>query len=367
MGGVRERLVVTPQEEAIQIFAEVVRDLTSRDRDLKLILRRCQHACQLLAWEDSGQWFQREQAGHPAGTVTPSYRKVRGRLIWRAKGSAYDRLNRAAEEVVYGQEPEDADEEDAILDVYAGIDFLLAASGSGYTEVTGETKEGWSRRWKRSIELERVKVFQAASFAVVLAEIERMTFEFASQSYALLRYGNVLTDFWMDYRTQVDAALHRLNLTAHLDAIQSGLQSDNPEAWRAAVLECRNLLNDVADHLWRDPRETYEHLPGGGRDGKLNVVQGKFANRLSAYVHQKGLRGTSGKFVRDETERLAVSIRSLIALQSQAHAPVRREDARSVALATYFILGELVTKTDMQPIERYGEPAAGLPGLEGQR
>lgn len=56
---------------------------------------------------------------------------------------------------------------------------------------------------------------------------------------------------------------------------------------------------------------------------------------------------------------MAMSIRSLIELQSQAHGPVMKEDARSVAIATYFILGELVTKTDMQPIEKCGQPQGG--------
>jgi hypothetical protein len=204
--------------------------------------------------------------------------------------------------------------------------------------------------------LERVRVFNAGNFTSVLLEIERITFEFASQSYTLLRYGNVLTDIWTDYRSQVDAVLTRLNLTPHLDIIQAELQSGNPQAWRAATLACRNLLSDVADYLWRDPRDTYNHLVGDSKNGKLNIQHGKFANRLSAYIHQKGLRGTSGKFARDEIERLAVSIRSLIAFQSQGHAPVTWEDARSVALATYFIIGELAIKTDMEPIERYGEP-----------
>ena len=43
--------VTTPQEEASQIFSEVLRDLTSPNPDIKLVLRRCQHACQVLNWQ----------------------------------------------------------------------------------------------------------------------------------------------------------------------------------------------------------------------------------------------------------------------------------------------------------------------------
>ena len=44
-----------------------------------------------------------------------------------------------------------------------------------------------------------------------------------------------------------------------------------------------------------------------------------------------------------------------------------RADARSVALATYFSVGEFATKTDMVPIEEYGEPAAAEPEDEAPR
>ena len=282
---------MNPPDEATSILSNVVAELNSADRDIVLVLRRCLHACQLLSWSDELDWFKRELGGYPASFELPSHRRIQGKLIWRASGSVYEKLRRATEETVYGVEDAEAEEEAAPLDVSAGVDFLLKVAQSGYTETTGETKEGWSPRRERSIKLERVRVFSAASFEQALSEIERMVFEFASRSYSVLRYGNALGDIWSDYRTAVDEALNHLGFGAHLDAIQSGLQSDNPEAWRAAVLECRNLLNDLANHLWQDPRATYLHLQGDGQGGRLNVQQDRFANRLAAYLHQKGLRG----------------------------------------------------------------------------
>jgi hypothetical protein len=61
--------------------------------------------------------------------------------------------------------------------------------------------------------------------------------------------------------------------------------------------------------------------------------------------------------MRYEIERLATSIRGLIALEGEAHAPIGREEGRTVALSTYFILGELALRTDLLPIEVYGPPA----------
>lgn len=210
--------------------------------------------------------------------------------------------------------------------------------------------------------VERVKIVEAATFARIVEQIEHLVFEFASSHYSTLRYGNVLSDVWLEYRRKVDLALGSLGLATHLEVVELGLQSDNPSQWRAAAFACRNLLNDVANHLWQDSRKTYQHLESevDGHRQKMDVSQGKFANRLAAYVHQRGLRGTSGRFFREEVERLAVSIRSLIAFQSEAHEPITKEDAQSVALATYFLLGELITRTDMVPIEQYSDPASGM-------
>ena len=89
----------------------------------------------------------------------------------------------------------------------------------------------------------------------------------------------------------------------------------------------------------------------------MDVTPNKYANRLAAYLHQKGITGTRGRYVRDEVERIAASIRSLVSFQAEAHDPIELVDARSAALGTYFLLGELALKTDLEPITKYGKPA----------
>jgi hypothetical protein len=201
--------------------------------------------------------------------------------------------------------------------------------------------------------LERVKVIDAATVQATRNTIEHFTFEFASKRYAQLAYGEALADIWQGYRRVVDEAIAKLNFGDHLSAIQSGIQSTNPQDHRNAVFGCRNLLEDFAEYLWRDPRETYTPLQGDGEGGKLKVTRDKSANRLSAYLHQKGIAGKQGKYHRDEFERLAVSLRSLIGVQSQAHADISLQDAQSIAIATYIAIGTVANLTDLEPIEQY--------------
>lgn len=248
-----------------------------------------------------------------------------------------------------------ADDEPATLEVFDGVHWLIGALASGYSEPTGETKIGRLHTMLHDIQLDRYRVFPPASFIRVEKAITTIVYDFACNSYVQFNYGNMISDIWNDYRVSVDAAIGNLGMDQHLKAIQTGLQTENPESWRAAVFECRNLLDEVANHLWQDERDYYEHLPGTTK-GRLDVSEGKSKNRFGAYPHQKGLYGTDAKFVRDKAERLWGSIGTLTEYQSKAHSPIGREQARSIALGTSFILGELTIKTDLQPIEKYGSP-----------
>jgi hypothetical protein len=78
-------------------------------------------------------------------------------------------------------------------------------------------------------------------------------------------------------------------------------------------------------------------------------------------MHQKGFRGSSGTFFRRELDTQYSAIEALYAIQSRAHDDVvTAAEARSTALATIFVIGELVTKTGLEPLAEYGQPVAGL-------
>ena len=121
------------------------------------------------------------------------------------------------------------------------------------------------------------------------------------------------------------------------------------------MLGCRNIIRDLAGHLWRDPRDTYIYLSGSGKDGKLPVTEDKYVNRLGAYLHQKAVVGDTGDYLRAEMERIYSSIDKLIDLASKAHGNITRLDACTAAVGTYNILGELIMRTDMEPVIEYQE------------
>jgi hypothetical protein len=73
-------------------------------------------------------------------------------------------------------------------------------------------------------------------------------------------------------------------------------------------------------------------------------------------MHHKGLTGTVGAYLRSEMERVYSSIGALTELANTAHGePNPADDARTVALGTFFVLGELVQRTDMVPVTHYSD------------
>ena len=174
---------MSSREEAIQIFREVINNLSSTKRDLKAALMQCQHACALVGWDDAREWFARELGGYPIDAERPEYRKVIGRIMWRTQAkSKRDGVEGVVED--FYDMSSDPHEEQTELDAFYDIASLIRFSVSGAQQVTGETNKASGLPLDQL--LERVCVFDAAGFASVLSAIQRITFNFASESYLLL-------------------------------------------------------------------------------------------------------------------------------------------------------------------------------------
>lgn len=336
------------QAEAIQLFDRVVGELLSPNHDLKLVLRTCSHACTLLSWAEQLRWFQHELQGYAAGEELPWYRRnVAGLLEWKS-----DNLEAAVSSVAGGRTFPSSTL--MTTDVSGGVPWIQSLAVSGYSDRTGNT-DTYTAVDRRQYQIHELRVFPATSYTTVLTRIDEATFQFASSAYATLQYGNALSDVWQSYRQIVDAKLTDMGLQQHFVTIEKGLVSGNPQDWRALLYTCRDVLHDVAAYLWQDPRPSYTPLEGSSKSGKLPVTESDYLNRLGAYLHQKEVAGTTGQYLRSEIERLYECLQRLNSLASTAHGGATLGDARTVALGTYFLLGELIQRTDMVPVTQYSD------------
>ena len=338
----------TPQEEALNIFDAVVCNLTSGGVDVKSGLRQCAHAALILGWADNLSWLNAELSGFTADQALPAYRRgVAAYTDWRAHT-----LDANAKLVITKQFDDKPTKTPTSRDLRVGVGEVIAAPATGLAWRTGKEDSWYLDTWDQDVPVQEVVVVPKESLARVLRGLENALFTYASEAYSILRFGDTVGDIWRDYRSQVDEALGRLGLHGHLEAIRAGLESDEPQRWREAMWSCRDLLRDLATHLWRDTRGTYRHLKNK-EEKSIAVKADNYVSRLAAYLHQKGVTGTVGAYLRTELDRINSSIHALNDLYSKAHEPVSREDVRLAAVTIYTLLGELVARTDMVPVEKY--------------
>lgn len=337
----------TPEEVAAATLSQVIAQLSQGGADLKLIIRGCIHGCNLLGWQKPADWLRSELQGYRPDQPLPWYRqKVAGYVDWRPHG-----VHQLITKLVEEDFRRSASKPSVVKDVRWGLADLISYAGHGVYMPTGRRDTRWSRLDKEDVEVQEVEIIEKASFQKLLSQLEDELLDWASRAYKAVRFGDVAGDIWRQHRSKIDQFATNAGLSAHIGLINQGLLSTEPQAWRQAMWSCRDLLHDLAAHLWRDPRKTYSHIPGV--DGKpMKVTPDKYINRLAAYLHQKGVTGKAGDYLRAELARL----HSLNDLDSTAHDKdaVTLEDARLAVIATYTVLGELVQRTDMAPVQQYG-------------
>jgi hypothetical protein len=225
------------------------------------------------------------------------------------------------------------------------IDRAIEAAREGHREpLTAWEPVALSNR---TIYRRRVTVCDASWFANVLRNVEAEALRFSRQAAIFLEYGDAVKGVWEGYRVDVESGLARLGLTEHFSAIRENVESDNPQKWRQAMWSCRDVLVALAAYLWRDSGKTYL-----GTDDGMVVDEQHYINRLTAYLHCKGVTGNTRKLIEQELERIIAVLHSLNDLDSKAHSVtlVDREDARLAVVSTYTMLSQFVRRTDLEPV-----------------
>jgi hypothetical protein len=345
-----QTLSAPAKEEALKLAEQALELCSTPGHDTLGVLRLGYRISELLQWPTAKDWFWRELQGYPADVDPPWYRKgVQGSLEWRVPELPQE----TAIHVGHFGIGVPQNSAVAIQDLHHGVGWLAASAIDGYQERTGATSvHSAPAPLDRMYTIYQTRNFPAVAFRRVLALIEDEAFRWLSNVQASLRYGGTLGDAWGLYTRVVDEKLPQLGLAPHYLTIDVGLRSSNPQDWRAALWSCRDLLHDLAGYLWRDPNPTYKHLPGKGKDGGLDVTESHYVNRIGAYLHQKLGGSTTREYLATEADRIYASIDKLSDFASKAHsgAPAY-EDLRTAALSTYFLVGELVLRTDMVPVE----------------
>lgn len=339
--------------EALAIFQDVLSCLMSSSIDLKTIIRKTYFASQTIGWLDQSNWLEKELNGYSPDDEIPSYRIITGKYEWWAIDCEQDRITWVVHTKFHPYKFTNKVVE-PIRKITSNYDWIIENSSIGLLIPTKEINKVYISFKNKEINITKCEMYHAFLFKRLLQALESKLFSFVSNAVTLIKYGNLINDFFEKYQNEVEKKLIELGFEDRLNGIKQMLQTNNPELWRDSGLACRTLLHDIASYLWKDPRDYYENLPGNNKTEKLKVTEDMFANRLEAYLHQKkGFHEKLEEYIRSEIKYLTELIRKLKDLQATAKNELLSSEVISIVVATYFVIGELVQKTDMNPITKY--------------
>ncbi|MEX1195743.1 MAG: hypothetical protein WD904_12870 [Dehalococcoidia bacterium] len=329
------------KDEATQLLKDVVARLSGSEPDVALSLRTAAHVCNLMGWADPLKWLTGEIKGYANAETAPEYRRVVAYETWRP-----DSTRGVIEQAVMKSHGYGDNERKRVPWILTGgIESLLATAEHGRIVNSGPDEERYFGIKKRAMMGRLTTIVDAQQAQNSVQKLRNTVFEWASRNYAALQLGDIVGDIFSDYRSRVDARLSELGLTAHLEAISGGLTSSNPQDWRQATYGVRDALRDLAKHLWQVNGDVYPFLEND--DGKpIRVTEDKYVNRLWAYLHAKGVTGSTGVYLR----ALLRWLHALDDIASKAHEGVTLEEARMTVVGLYTAIGELSLRTDMQPL-----------------
>lgn len=352
-----DTLVVDPKSEALDLLIQVLLYIEQGIPDLKRLLRMCATAALLLRQQQAADIFNKEVRGYFENDDPPYYRNVQGQVIWRAIGShtLNDPTDLAAEltSKLYGNPP-------CTLPLRTGLSGIQDLAVLGHTQMSPAIKsvampdgESVTGTW-----VEAIEVYPPEAFKTCLENMEQAVWEWATSWIVFLRFENSIGNIWERYRSSVDSTLAQIGLAGHFQALDTRLASSNEQDWRSVLYSCRDLLHDIANHLWLDERSIYQHsqfTDGKNQAIKLQVTQDKYINRILAYLHQKTSGASEAGLLEKEAEFLGELFGRLNHMDNHAHGGADQALAESAAIHTYMLLADLVRHTDMQPITEYDE------------
>jgi hypothetical protein len=325
---------------ALRLADEAIAELTeSIAPNLVNILRRLLRACILLDWKREASWMRLELGGFDEvfdADHVPLYRFARC-VVSQTAWIEHDVFPESITTTTRGERA-----------VTVAVGTLAQLVDSQLDWDTGKIESIEGHDWVESVTV------HAREIRRILTYVEHRAFELALRIERHLRFGELVSSIFDEYRARTQDALSRLGIDESLEAIEANLRVGTAESYKLAVHGCRNVLIGLSDKLWRVPDLT-RHPSLSTYDGKpLQLDRGQVKARLRAYLYERGLvlvtnRGPS--LVAGQLDRVASTIEQLYNLSSdQAKREASLDEAQSAVIQTYILLGEIARLTGFEPV-----------------
>ncbi len=169
--------------------------------------------------------------------------------------------------------------------------------------------------------------------------------DFASKIYYSYKFGQKADSLIKKYQETTLKAIIKYfpELKESLEVIENNSSGANSRQRSAAGLECRNILINLSNKLWKNNQKEYKC-----RDGQTIKIQNE-KNKLIAYVDIKMGNTNEGKA---KAKKLFGVIHEVFALGGKSKRNIHETELSTTIIDIYVFLNDLATYTDLKPLKR---------------
>jgi hypothetical protein len=156
---------------------------------------------------------------------------------------------------------------------------------------------------------------------------------FVSEVYYEKEFDSLSESIFEKYKSEVDTliSVHCGDVLQQIPSVMSRLAEGNPESISQALSTARRIIDSFADSIFPPTEET---INIGGNEVTLGA--NKHQNRINAFVHQRIDSKSRKTKIRQNLSNLYDRV------STGVHNDVTAEEARSLFLNTYLLLGEVL-------------------------
>ncbi len=157
--------------------------------------------------------------------------------------------------------------------------------------------------------------------------------DFVSEIYYEKEFDSLSESIFEKYKSEIDTLIsaHCGDVLGQIPSVMSRLAEGNPESISQALSTVRRIIDSFADSIFPPAEET---INIGGNEVTLGA--NKHQNRINAFVHQRIDSKSRKTKIRQNLSNLYDRV------STGVHNDVTAEEARSLFLNTYLLLGEVL-------------------------
>jgi hypothetical protein len=339
-------------EHKLALAKELLEDIEYSRLPVDALLLKASRLARLMEAEHITEWLRLEMYGFRDSPITERFMSAAGRYTDFAKKEGYYDPLPAIDAAIMAMQIEMAQ-----LRV---PDFHYAPSSVNPKEFVGNFGSGGSASNAATQVMFRLNTLtlNITKFKGIRSRAVAALQSFVAKTYYELEFSGLAESIFDKHKREIDAMLatNAGDAMTKIPAIYDRLMNGEPEAVSQALTSCRRMIKAFADSIY----------PAGDStvivdNEEYEIGSDKVLNRIKLYLEKCPSK--------TRRARLSRAVRDIYGRESAGtHGEVTADEARSLFLATYLTLGEILLATKEMPKGSKTEYSSrGLEGLADVR